>query len=309
MTLQQLDYIVALDNHRHFVRAADSCFVTQPTLTMQVKKLEDEIGIQLFERSKKPLVPTVAGEYFIAKARQILNDIEELKAFVSDEVESMEGEFRLGIIPTLAPYLLPRFLPHFLKKFPKTKLVIQEITTENMLDALQKGTVDLGILVTPVEMRSIREIPLFNEPFLVYLPEDSKQFEEKPPSPEDLAPDDLLLLEEGHCFRAQALSICQKRSTRYGHGFSFQSGSIEALKQLVNNHLGYTLVPELAVTEEERLKNVKRFADPQPTREVSIIVHKSFTKEALIEALRDCIKSHLPQNLDVKDHFIRIKWK
>ncbi|MCT4562133.1 MAG: LysR substrate-binding domain-containing protein [Crocinitomicaceae bacterium] len=309
MTLQQLEYIVALDNYRHFVKAAESCFVTQPTLTMQVKKLEEEIGIQLFERTKKPLVPTPAGEYFIGKARQILHDIDELKAYVSDEVESMEGEYRLSIIPTLAPYVLPLFLPHFIKHYPKTKLIIQEQQTEVMLEALQKGTIDLGILVTPVDQRGIREIPVFNESFMVYLPENSTEFTEKLPTPEDLNPDQLLLLEEGHCFRAQALELCQSRTEMYGHGFAFQSGSIEALKHLVQQNLGYTLVPELAVTKEEYKKNVRRFADPQPTREVSIVVHNSFTKEALIEGLRDSIQSTLPAGVDVKNQFVRIKWK
>ncbi|MBU2019630.1 MAG: LysR family transcriptional regulator [Bacteroidetes bacterium] len=309
MTLQQLEYIVALDSHRHFVKAANSCFVTQPTLTMQVRKLEDEIGIQLFERTKKPLVPTHAGEYFIAKSRQILNDIEELKAFVSDEVESLDGEFKLAIIPTLAPYVLPRFLPHFLKAYPNTKLLIQEQTTELMLDSLQKGTIDLGILVTPVDLKSIREIPVFNESFLLYLPEGSEEFKNQNPTPQDLDPDELLLLEEGHCFRAQTLSLCQKRSTRSEQGFTFQSGSIEALKQLVQQNLGYTLVPELAVNGEENLKHIRRFAEPQPTREVSIAVHKSFTKEALIESLRESIQVTLPEGLDVKNHFTRIKWK
>jgi LysR family hydrogen peroxide-inducible transcriptional activator len=309
MTLQQLEYIVALDNHRHFVKAANSCYVTQPTMTMQVKKLEEEIGIQLFDRSKKPLSPTHAGEYFISKSRQILNDIDELKAFVSDEIESIEGEFRLAIIPTLAPYVLPRFLPHFLKAYPKTKLIIQEQTTEAMIDSIQKGTIDLGVLVTPVEIKNIREIPVFNESFLLYLPEDSLEFRDRLPTPEDLDPDELLLLEEGHCFRAQALALCHKRSTRDGHGFTFQSGSIEALKQLVQQKLGYTLVPELAVSAEDRLKHIRRFAEPQPTREVSIVVHKSFTKEALIESLRESIQVTLPEGLDVKNHFIRIKWK
>jgi LysR family transcriptional regulator, hydrogen peroxide-inducible genes activator len=309
MTLQQLEYIVALDNHRHFVKAADSCFVTQPTLTMQVKKLEDEIGIQLFERTKKPLTPTKAGEVFIAKARQIISEIEDLKAFVSDEIETMEGEYRLAIIPTLAPYLLPLFLPPFLKQFPKIKWVIQELTTENMLDAIHKGTVDLGILVTPIDLKSIREIPVFNESFLVYLPEDSQEFLDKKPKPQDLNPDKLLLLEEGHCFRAQALNLCQSRSHPKWQGFTFQSGSIEALKHLVQKKLGYTLVPELAVTEEENKKNVRRFADPQPTREVSIVTHKNFTKEGLLEALRNSIQQNLPPGLDIKNHFTRIKWR
>lgn len=309
MTLQQLEYIVALDTHRHFVKAADSCFVTQPTLTMQVKKLEREIGIQLFERIKKPMTPTPAGLNFIAKARQILRDIEELKAFVSDEIESMEGEFKLAVIPTLAPYVLPLFLPHFLANYPKTKLVIQEMQTEVMLDAIAKDTIDLGLLVTPVDLRGIREIPVFNESFLLYLNEKSDQFRDFNPRPEDLDADNLLLLEEGHCFRAQALAICQKRSTQYGHGFTFQSGSIEALKHLVQQNLGYTLVPELAVTEEERIKNIRRFADPQPTREVSLITSSSFTKEALLEAVRDSIQVNLPKGIDVKQQFMRIKWK
>ena len=150
MTIQQLEYVVALDTHRHFVQAADHCFVTQPTLTMQVQKLEQEIGITLFDRSKKPLEPTKAGAPIIAKIRSILLEINQLKSFVYNEKESLEGTYRLGIIPTVSPYLLPLFLQDFTTKYPEVNLQIREIQTAQIIDALKQGTLDIGILATPL---------------------------------------------------------------------------------------------------------------------------------------------------------------
>jgi len=170
MTLQQLEYVIALDNYRHFVTAAQKCFVTQPTLTMQVKKLEDEIGIKIFNRSKKPLTPTKAGEQLIAKAREILRDVTELKDLVSNEKESMAGTFRLGIIPTLAPFLMPLFLPYFRKHYPEVKLIIRELQTLDIIKELKTDTLDIGLVVTPLDENSLKEIPIFYEPFVFTIP-------------------------------------------------------------------------------------------------------------------------------------------
>jgi LysR family hydrogen peroxide-inducible transcriptional activator len=309
MTLQQLEYLIALDDYRHFVKAAESCFVTQPTLTMQLKKLEDEIGLQLFDRQKKPLRPTEAGEKIISKVRQILLEVGDLKAFVSHETEDFDGEFTLAVIPTLAPYLLPLFLPSFIREFPTTKLVIEEMHTAQILEALQKGSLDMGLLVTPLEERHIREIPLFHESFYLYLPKDHILQKEEKINSKSLDSEDMLFLEEGHCFREQALYICSHRGKKKIPAFEYRSGSIETLKSLVRENLGYTLVPELSVLKDRKDEHVKEFMEPVPIREVSLAVHKNFSKEALIEAIRHSILKNLPKGFDKVQTFTRVKWR
>lgn len=310
MTIQQIEYTIALDNHRNFVKAADSCFITQPTLTMQIKKLEDEVGFKIFDRDKKPLEPTVLGEKFILKARIIQREINELKALVNDETDSMKGQFRLGVIPTLAPYLLPILLPAFSAEFPETKLVIEESQSEHLIHKLKHGLLDIGILATPLEERYIREIPIFYEPFLVYLNENNPLKEKKLIAPTELDIDKILLLSEGHCFRNQTLNICNQEINQANHQFNYQSGSIETIKALVNKGLGYTLVPELSVIRERREnKSIKRFKAPEPVREISLIVHTSFARELLIDNIRKILQKSIPETFQKNERFIRVKWR
>ncbi len=297
MTLQQLEYIVALDEHRHFVKAAEHCFVSQPNLTMQVKKLEDEIGVRIFDRDKKPIQPTEIGREIVTRARQILRETRQLVDFVQYEKESVEGEFKIGIIPTLAPYLLPQFLPMFMEAHPQVYLKIQELQTDQIVSYIQDGIIDLGLLVTPLHEPVIREIPVFYEPFLLYLPDNHRFLQEKLMLADDLDPSEVLVLEEGHCFRDQALAICKRTQSESSIGFDYQSGSIEALKNLVRNGVGYTLVPELSVMHESDQRHVRRFAYPEPMREVSIVVHNSFIKESIIHRLKACIQAIVPQRL------------
>ncbi|NNE26211.1 MAG: LysR family transcriptional regulator [Saprospiraceae bacterium] len=297
MTLQQLEYIVALDDYRHYVTAAEHCFISQPNLTMQVKKLEEELGIKIFDREKKPLQPTEIGKSVIARARQILRETNQLKAFVTHEKEVLEGEFTLGIIPTLAPYLLPLFLPSFTIENPKVHLKIKELQTDLIISNLEEGTIDIGILVTPLDLANIREIPIFYEPFLLYLPKQHKLTHKNLMLAEDLDPSEVLVLDEGHCFRDQALSICKNKNYGANIGFDYQSGSIEALKNLVKENVGYTLVPELSVLHDLQSKHIRRFSKPEPVREVSIVVHNSYFKESLIDSLKAIIQAHIPSSL------------
>lgn len=308
MTLQQLEYIVALDEHRHYVTAAAHCFVSQPNLTMQVKKLEDEIGVRVFDRNKKPLQPTEIGKEVILRARSILRESRQLQEFINHEKESIEGEFTIGIIPTLAPYLLPHFLPVFIKENPKVHLKIQELQTGQIISQLENGIIDIGLLVTPLNEASIKEIPIFYEPFLLYLPENHRFFSEKLMLAEDLDPSEVLILDEGHCFREQALSICKQAKHGSSIGFDYQSGSIEALKNLVKNGVGYTLVPELSVINELDSVYVRRFTNPEPVREVSIVVHNSYIKESVVERLKDAIQKVVPERFLQKQSVVEFEW-
>ncbi|MFT4679789.1 MAG: LysR family hydrogen peroxide-inducible transcriptional activator [Flavobacteriales bacterium] len=308
MTLKQLQYAVAIDNFRSFTKAAASCLVTQPTLTMQVQKLEDEIGIKLFDRGQKPLVPTPTGEHFILRARQITREMDQLKEFVSSDKESISGSFSIGVIPTVAPYLLPLVLPDFIERYPDTHLVLEELQTAEIIRRLSAGTLDVGVLVTPLEERQIREIPLYNEPFLLYgNPKDSIMSHGLIVASE-LDSSRALLLNEGHCFREQTLNICGQ-STAPHKGFEYASGSLEGLKSLVRRGLGYTLVPELSVNEEVESDYLRRFDSPEPMREVSLAVHSGFSKEALIEILRDSIQAVIPEAFQQPQHYRRIRWR
>ncbi len=309
MNLHQLEYIIALDNYRHFVIAAEHCYVSQPNLTTQIKKLEDEMGVKIFDRDSKPLKPTPAGEQILVKARQILREVAELREFVMDEKESLEGTFTLGVIPTVAPYLLPLFLPQFVRQNPKTNLIIREMQTSEIISALQKGTLDIGLLATPLDERNVREISLFNEPFLLYLPEDHPFTRKNHILPAILDPNQVLVLDEGHCFREQTLKICESERNKNNFGFEYQSGSIESLIRLVDKGVGYTLVPELAVENETQNGRIRRFDAPEPVREISLAVQGGFTKEALIEALRSCILGAIPSRFQKIDEYIKVKWR
>jgi LysR family hydrogen peroxide-inducible transcriptional activator len=309
MTIQQLEYIVALDTYRHFVQAADHCFVTQPTLTMQVQKLEQEIGIALFDRAKKPLEPTVAGAPIIARIKSILLEINQLKSYVFNEKERLEGTYRIGIIPTVSPYLLPLFLQDFTTNYPEVNLQIREMQTVHIIEALKNGSLDIGILVTPLLDQHLRELPIYQEPFLVYLNPTNPLLSEKTLEVSQLPGETLMLLEEGHCFREQALRICGAKSELTHRNFTLQSGSIEGLKNLVKKEVGYTLVPYLSVVDEVDAQYIKRFISPEPSREISIVTHKGFAKELLLEKLAECIQQNLPTALHQLGKSRRISWR
>jgi LysR family hydrogen peroxide-inducible transcriptional activator len=305
MNLQQLEYILALDIHRNHVKAAEHCHVTQPTLSMMVKKLEEELGVKIFDKSL-PLKPTASGEVVISRARQILQEVKNLKEFIRNEKDSIEGEFRLGVIPTLAPYLLPRFLNEFLEKHPGTSFTVIELQTEDMVRQLKTNRIDMGILVTPLDDKEIREIPVFYEPILLYTSENLKYFEQEKVSIKSLTTDNLLLLEEGHCFRGQVMNLCTTKGKKTHHQLNYQSGSFETLKAMVDNNYGYTLIPELAANTKN--KHVKHFISPEPVREVSLAVHHGFMKEALLQQLRDAILKAIPPHFKKNDKYIRVKW-
>ena len=308
MTLQQLEYIVALDTHRHFVTAAEHCYVTQPTLTLQIKKLENEMGTIIFDRTKQPIIPTAAGELIISKARQILREANQLKDIVNQQKDSLSGTFRIGVIPTIAAYLVPRFLNHFVENNPKTKLIIREVESNQIIHELNNDTLDIGLMATPLEENNLREVPLYNEPFLLYTSTLHPYYHKADMSPSEISAKGLWLLTEGHCLRNQVLNICNEKNAKSTH-FTYESGSIETLKNLVKHNMGYTLVPELSVIDDLDDQRIKRFIAPEPVREISLVVHNSFNKEAIIERLGESIKKDLPLHFERAKKSQRIKWR
>jgi len=300
MTLVQLEYIIAVDQYRHFAAAAESCFVTQPTLSMQVQKLEEELGLKLFDRSKQPVVPTEYGFEIIEQARKIIMEREALLEIIEAKKGVIRGEFRIGIIPTLAPYLLPLFIQSFTQKYPLIKLQITELTTSSLIAKLKDGKIDAGILVTPLQENGIKETPLFYEEMLAYVSKTNAAFQKTYMLPVDIDPEKLWLLEEGHCFRSQIMNLCElRKKSEHGIQFEYEAGSLETLRRMVDLYDGVTILPELAtidLTEEQKV-HLRHFKQPVPVREVSLVVHRTFVKKRLVEAMKQEIMDHIPEKI------------
>ena len=293
MTITQLQYVLAVAEYQNFILAAEKSFVTQPTLSMQVQKLEDELDILIFDRSKKPITITEVGSKIVAQAKNIVNEANRIKDIVDQEKGFIGGEFTLGIIPTIMPTLLPMFLKTFIKKYPKVNLIIKEQNTENLIRNLQDGHIDAAIAATPLEIEYIKERPLYYEPFVGYVPPNHRLGKTVELTPEDLEISDVLLLRDGHCFREGVINLCNTSKNHQDEHFQLQSGSFETLINLSNEGLGMTLLPFLNTIEldDNKRQNLKFFKNPSPAREVSLIYHKSELKIQITEALYDVIAS------------------
>lgn len=300
MNLQQLEYIVAVDVHRHFVTAAEKCFVTQATLSMMIKKLEDELEVKIFDRSKQPVVPTEIGKLIIAQAKKALQDTARIKEIVNEERGLVRGELKVGIIPTLAPYIIPMFINSFLKKYPDVKLQISELTTEAITEKLEQYSLDVGIMATPLNNAALIEQPLFYEQFVVYASAHEKLLKKKYLLAQDIDINRLWLLEEGHCLRSQVMNLCElKHREKELHQLDFESGSIETLKKIVDLNQGITILPELALNDlhASQRDRVRQFKSPAPVREISIVTFRHFVKEKLIDALKQEILDNIPADM------------
>lgn len=295
MTLTQLEYIVALDTYRHFALAAEKSFITQPTLSMQIQKLEEELGVKIFDRTKQPVIPTEIGISIIAQARITLREAHMIKQIINDQKDILSGELRIGIIPTLAPYLLPPLYNFMREKYPKLNLMIKESITEDVIHKLKNNRLDCGIVVTPLKDPSIKEDVLFYEELFVYVSKKNALSDKKYVLPNEIDPNQLWLLEEGHCFRSQILNLCELRKRSDFH-VKYETGNIETLKRMVDKSDGITILPELAVMEfsKAQLKLIKRLKQPSPAREVSIVTHRDHIKTKLIKTLKDEILNIVP---------------
>lgn len=305
MTFTQLEYIVALDTHRHFAEAAGICYVTQPTLSMQVQKLEEELGLKIFDRSKQPVLPTEPGIEIIAQARKILAERDAMHEMISAKKDLIKGELRLGIIPTLAPYLLPLFVPPFTKKHEQIKLMVNELTTMHILADLRQGKIDAGILVTPLNESGIKEDILFYEEMIAYVSKDNALYKKTYVLPKDIDADKLLLLQEGHCFRSQMLQLCELQKNKSTSRFEYEAGSFETLRRMVDINDGITILPELATLDMTAYQknHLRYFKAPAPVREVSIITHREYSKRKLIEELKKEILAAVPEKLKKNKKF------
>lgn len=309
MTIQQLKYIVALDEYRHFARAAEACMVTQPGLTIQLKNLEEEIGIKLFDRSKTPLKPTAAGEEILLRARKLLREADAIRDYVVHKKNDLEGKVVLGVISTLAPYLIPQFISRVTEVLPDMEFVIKEGGTGELMHWLEAGSIDVALMATPTGNGALREYPVFSEPFVAYLNKGhamadagfyTLRLQDKP---------ELLLLENEYCYNAQLLDICGLKSGGFTNNrFMYEINSIETLKNLVRAGLGFALVPQLSVLNEPGDSLYKPFEEPVPVREISLVVTDTFTRKLLIEKMSEVIWGCLPESMRKERPYRKIRW-
>ena len=293
MTITQLKYVLAVAEHQNFTKAAAHVFVTQPTLSMQIQKLEEELSILIFDRSKKPIELTEVGEKIVNQAKNIVNESERMQDVVDQEKGFIGGDFRLGIIPTVMPTLLPMFLKSFIKKYPKVHLKIEELTTAEIIIKLNDGHLDAAIAATPLVQEKIKERVLYFEPFVGYVPINHRLSSKKYLDRSDLDINDILLLEDGHCFRDGVINICKSlKHNSATDSFQVESGSFETLIKLSNEGFGMTLLPylnTLDIPKEEQKKYLRYFNEPSPAREVSLLYRKSELKMQIIDSLYDII--------------------
>ena len=275
ITLTQLEYIVAIDEYRHFATAAEKCFVTQPTLSMQIKKLEDELGVIIFDRSRQPVVPTDLGAKLIEQARMTLSATQRIKEIIQEEQQEVEGTLKIGIIPTLAPYLLPVFIGPYIRKYPAVKVEVEELVSEEIIRRLKRDMLDVGLFVTPYHDEKIVERPVFYEEMLVYAHPDSELLKKKEVGHEDIVTSDIWMLGNGHCFRNQVVNLCEMSASQHKNlPFEFESNSLETLMRIVDVEGGFTLIPELALQymSPEKKKQVRSIANTKPLREIKSVV-------------------------------------
>lgn len=298
MTLQQLEYILAVNQFRHFAKAAEYCRVTQPTLSAMIQKLEEELDTRIFDRSQQPVCPTPVGIHIIEQAQNILVQANRIKNIIEEEKHSLTGTFKLGILPTVAPYLLPRFFPQLMKKYPNLDIRVVDMKTNDIKKALQTGEIDAGIVASLAGMEELQQTPLFYEQFFAYVSREDALFNNEVIRTSDLNGEQLWLLDEGHCFRDQLVRFCQMKSARASQ-LAYHLGSMETFMRMVESGKGVTFIPELAVLQlgNAQKELVRSFAIPCPTRQVVLLTNKNFIRHTLLEVLVKEIKLSVPKEM------------
>lgn len=288
MNLRDLRYLVAVAHHQHFGRAAEACFVSQPTLSTQIKKLEEHLEVKLFERSPKGVMVTVVGAAVVAQAERVLRAVDDLEQVAEQHRDPYGGSLRLGIIPTVAPYLLPKILPAIRKALPKLNVRLTEGQTAVITRMLREGELDAIVLALPVEEEHVRVVSLYDEPFFFAASKLHAKAGQKSVSVDDLEDEQVLLLEDGHCLRDQALEIC--KSHKAVENTNFRATSIETLRQMVAANIGVTLMPERAIGARTGPVRYLPFRGSVPHREIGLAWRDSATRSALLERLAEVMR-------------------
>lgn len=298
MTLQQLEYILAVEQFRHFAKAAEHCRVTQPTLSAMIQKLEEELGVKLFDRTMQPVCPTSIGQKVIAQARLITTQASLVKEIISEEQRSLAGTFRLAVLPTIAPYLLPRFFQQFIEKYPEIDIRVTEMQTQYISQGLRAGEIDAAIMATRLEDTSLQETPLFYEQFFGYISRKEPLFKHEVIRTSDITGERLWLLDEGHCFRDQLMRFCQMEAVKLNQ-MAYRLGSMETFMHMIENGKGITFIPELAVLQlnQEQKEMVRPFAIPRPTRQILLVTNKNYIRNSLLKVLIEEIQAAVPKEM------------
>lgn len=300
MTLTQLEYVLAIAETGSFVEAADQTGVTQPALTTQIKNLENELDTIIFDRTKKPVIPTEIGLRVIDQAGKIIQESKVVADLVNEHRNILEGTLKLGIIPTVSQYLLPQFIQSFTDSYPDIHLHVKEMITEDIIHGLKNGSLDAGIIATPIEAKNIKSMPLYYEKFYGYVSREHPLYHKTELTFSDLNESELWLLKEGNCFRDQVLNICsQAENNNSKSAFKYESHSIESLMRVVEMKNGVTLIPELAAKNltSKRSKLIREIPELNPMREISIVVRKQYLKKRFVERLRKNIISNMPDQM------------
>ncbi len=295
MNLQQLEYIIAVNKHRQFVGAAEQCGITQPTLSTMIQKLENELGVSIFDRSKHPVEPTSIGKRIVAQAETALRELKRIQELAQTETQSLTGRLKIGVIPTLAPYLIPEFIHRFRNQYSEVELTISEMRTASLIEALQRDELEMFIAATPLGQSSLLEIPLYYEKFVAYF-SPNHPLRDMHLSANNMPGDNLWVLQEGHCVREQTFNFC-KAQTSYNH--IYEAGSIETLIRIVEKNGGYSVIPELHLDflTIAQQQNVRQISCPPAVREISLVIKKDFVRERLINAVADTIKKIMPEKM------------
>ena len=298
MTLQQMEYIVAVYRLRHFAKAAEHCGVTQPTLSAMIQKLEQELGVKLFERSSQQVVPTAIGRLVVEQAWRVISRARKIKYIVEEERNALSGVFRIGILPTIAPYLLPRFFTRLMEEYPDIDFRVSEMKTADCKKALARGEIDVAIIVSLGEIEGMEQDSLYFEQFIAYVSESDSLFQSKSIRSADLPGHFLWLLDEGHCFRDQLVKFCNIKSA-CDSKLTYSLGSIETFMRMVEAGQGITFIPELALDQltESQKRLVRPFAIPIPTREVVLLTTKTFVRKGIKQMMINEIRDSVPQRM------------
>ena len=310
MTIQQLRYIVTLEKERHFARAAEKCLVTQPGLTIQLKKLEEEIGIKIFDRSKIPLEPTSLGFEIIEKAKKILREVDTVRDFIIEQKNILTGKVHLGVVSTLSPYLIPLCLKEFQKTLPEIQFIISEDSTVGLMKTLETGELDIALMATPTGNPNLWEFPIFNEPFMAYLSLDHEKSMQSTYELNNHDRGNLLILEGEFCYNSQLLDICSLHTSNTHPNFSYEINSIETLKNMVRQGFGFAIVPRLSTLGENGETKARSvpFKEPQPAREISLVTSDTFSRKLLVEKISQAIWESLPDTFKGNTQYKKVRW-
>jgi len=310
MTIQQLKYVIALNEERHFARAAERCMVSQPGLTIQLKKFEEEIGIKIFDRSTVPLKPTVLGAEIIDRAKKVIKETDEIRDFVVSKKNELKGTIKIGIVSTLSPYLIPLCLSELQRATPDIHYIINEASTVDLIKSIDTGELDIAIMATPTGEKYLREFPIFEEPFVAYLGKHHPQAMGDNYKLDDDDVSTLILLESEFCYNSQLLNICQLESSKSTPKFSYQINSIESLKSMVKAGFGFAILPWLSTNGAEEHNNAVAvpFESPIPVREISLVTSDTFSKKLLIKKISKVVYDCLPDGLKLKTNHKKVKW-